>query len=109
MESLDTTQSLDYQLTLDLIQTEKLSGNVISGQYLVGNLVGCGQFGSVYDVSDLLCPGSKQYVIKISDDLQIMAKEIQAMRAFKKCHQENAHEVPEIRSYGIFVWNKRQG
>jgi serine/threonine protein kinase len=84
-------------------RVELLTGD-IRGQfiltYLIGEKIGKGSFGSVYEATDI--HSSKIFVIKISKDFMVMGREIQALKAFHNSNPRDRNVVPNVLAYGMF-------
>jgi serine/threonine protein kinase len=98
---------------------KELSGNVLLNQFLITNKLGQGAFGDVYEVRDITqLEQVIPLVLKVSKDFKIMAREIQAMKAFRRRHEAESLQsgsfnnmaeymrslvVPQVLSYGMFT------
>ena len=89
-----------------MVQGE-LTGQVLKQRYLIGRHIDNGSFGQVYKIIDLINK-ERPLVIKISSDLKLFGKEINAMKkAYKQASQvledDKSCSTPEVVDYGMII------
>jgi len=94
-------------INLEIIVGNDLIGSVLKKKYMIGNQLDEGSFGSIYDCVDLT-DTTKNLVIKVSTNYQMLGREIQALKDIQSNEVFDKFEypykyVPELISKGMFI------
>lgn len=79
MENPDKKQKNVY---LEVISSKNLEGQVIKKRYMIMHPLDKGSFGTIYECVDLNNPDSI-FVMKVSDNYQMLGREIEALKSIK--------------------------
>lgn len=72
----------DSATSRDLLPLLKhFTGSVLQNRYAIGNQIGIGSFGQVYEITDLKKKDMPPLVVKFSSNLNLSEREIEAMKA----------------------------
>ena len=95
---------------LEVISSPQLEGQVIKKRYMIMHALDKGSFGTIYECVDLNKPDSV-FVMKVSDNYQMLGREIEALKSIKAIIKQQKIQypydfVPLISGKGMFIFDK---
>ena len=95
----------EFQTSVDHV----LKNQILNERYMIFDQVGSGAYGSIYQCGDLKKP-KHHLVTKISDDVEHLGNEIEALTLLRAHYKKNEKEYPyeyfpRCTSKGLFLYN----
>jgi len=95
---------------LEVINEENIEGQVLKNRFMVSNPLDQGSFGMIYDCIDLNKPSCIN-VVKVSDNYQMLGREIEALKDIKAKDKTGEYDypydyTPSVVSKGMFILEK---
>lgn len=108
--NVNGTDSKTKNIQLEIIKATDLQGKVLKQRYMISHPLDEGAFGNIYECIDLNKP-KHNYVIKISDNYQMLGKEIQALADLRKQEKNSGctypyDYVPKCVTKGMFLYDQ---
>ena len=72
-----------------------LQDKTLFGKYKVGEKIGAGSQGCVYDLQDTEKPSKTKLAIKFSSNTEKQNEEITVLKTIRKCYKKNTDRVPK--------------